>query len=47
MFAGADHAVAVGNAAPELVAVASELAGRNDEDGVVRWIAAAQVAGRL
>jgi hypothetical protein len=46
MFRDADHAVAVGNAAPELLAIASELAGRNDEDGVVRWLAAAQVAGR-
>jgi Cof subfamily protein (haloacid dehalogenase superfamily) len=47
MFADADHAVAVENAVPELRAVASEVAGRNDEDGVVRWLAAAIAAGRV
>jgi len=41
MFRGADHAVAVENAVPELLAIAGELAARNDQDGVVRWIAAA------
>jgi Cof subfamily protein (haloacid dehalogenase superfamily) len=44
MFRGADHAVAVGNAVPEILAIASELAARNDQDGVVRWIAAALAA---
>jgi Cof subfamily protein (haloacid dehalogenase superfamily) len=46
MFAHADHAVAVENAVPELRAVASEIAGRHDEDGVVRWLTAARTAGR-
>jgi Cof subfamily protein (haloacid dehalogenase superfamily) len=46
MFAHADHAVAVENAVPELRAVASEIAGRHDEDGVVRWLTAALAAGR-
>jgi len=40
MFLDADHAVAVENAVPEIVAVASEVAARNDQDGVVRWLAA-------
>jgi len=40
MFLDADHAVAVENAVPEIVAVASEVAPRNDQDGVVRWLAA-------
>lgn len=43
MFAHADHAVAVENAVAELRAVASEVAGRNDQDGVVRWLAAGRV----
>jgi 5-amino-6-(5-phospho-D-ribitylamino)uracil phosphatase len=47
MFAHADHAVAVENAVPELRAVASEIAGRHDEDGVVRWLTAALAAGRV
>lgn len=47
MFAHADHAVAVENAVPELRAAASEIAGRNDQDGVVRWLAAALAAGRV
>ena len=47
MLLGADHAVAVENAVPEIVAVASEIAARNDQDGVVRWIAAARLAGRV
>jgi 5-amino-6-(5-phospho-D-ribitylamino)uracil phosphatase len=47
MFQGADHAVAVENAVPEIVAIAGEIAARNDQDGVVRWIAAARIAGRL
>jgi Cof subfamily protein (haloacid dehalogenase superfamily) len=47
MFRDADHAIAVENAVPEIIAVASEIAGRNDQDGVVRWIAAARVAGRV
>ncbi|HEX7841342.1 MAG TPA: HAD hydrolase family protein [Kofleriaceae bacterium] len=38
MFLHADHAVAVANAVPEILAVASEIAARNDQDGVVRWI---------
>jgi len=46
MFAHADHAVAVENAVPELRAVASEIAGRHDEDGVVRWLTAALAAQR-
>jgi Cof subfamily protein (haloacid dehalogenase superfamily) len=46
MFAHADHAVAVENAVPELRAVASEIAGRHDEDGVVRWLTAALAARR-
>jgi len=40
MFLDADHAVAVENAVPEIVAVASEVTARNDQDGVVRWLAA-------
>jgi phosphoserine phosphatase len=47
MFRDADHAIAVENAGPEVIAVASEIAGRNDQDGVVRWIAAARIAGRV
>jgi hydroxymethylpyrimidine pyrophosphatase-like HAD family hydrolase len=47
MFRDADHAVAVENAVPEIVAIASEIAARNDQDGVVRWITAARIAGRL
>jgi len=47
MFRGADHAVAVENAVPEIVAIAGEMAARNDQDGVVRWIEAALVADRL
>lgn len=43
MFRGADRAIAVENAVPEIVAAASESAARNDENGVVRWIAAAHI----
>ena len=45
MFHVADHAVAVENAVAELAAVASEIAARNDQDGVVRWLSAALVPG--
>jgi len=41
MFQVADHAVAVENAVAEIAAIASEIAARNDQDGVVRWLAAA------
>jgi len=41
MLAWAGHAVAVGNAHPEVLAAADEVTGRNDEDGVAqvleRW----------
>jgi len=38
MFLDADHAVAVENAVPELIAAASEIAGPHHQDGVVRWL---------
>lgn len=41
MFRAADHAVAVGNAAPEILALAHEVIGRNAEDAVARYVAAA------
>lgn len=38
LFQAADIGVAVGNACTPLKAAATEIAPRNDEDGVVRWI---------
>lgn len=38
MFAIADHAVAVANAAPEVLAAADEVTEANHADGVARWI---------
>ncbi|HEX8109426.1 MAG TPA: hypothetical protein VF516_16965 [Kofleriaceae bacterium] len=35
------------SAVPELRAVVGEVAGRNDQDGVMRWLAAALAAGRV
>jgi hydroxymethylpyrimidine pyrophosphatase-like HAD family hydrolase len=36
MLAWAGHGIAVGNAHPEVIAVADEVTGRNDEDGVAQ-----------
>lgn len=38
MMQAADHSVAVGNAFPEVKAIASEVIGLNTGDSVVRWI---------
>jgi len=38
MMQAADHSVAVGNAFPEVKAIASEVIGPNTEDSVARWI---------
>ena len=38
MLQAADHSVAVGNAFPEVKAVASEVIGSNTDDSVARWI---------
>ncbi|MBR1543743.1 MAG: HAD hydrolase family protein [Muribaculaceae bacterium] len=38
MLRAATHSVAMGNAFPEVKAVASEVTGTNDEDAVARWI---------
>lgn len=38
MFEAADEAYAVGNAVPELKAVATAVIGSNDSDGVARWL---------
>lgn len=38
MFRMADHSCAMANAVPELKAIASEVIGSNNEDGVVRWL---------
>lgn len=38
LFGLADHAVATGNAAPELVALADEVIGPNTEDSVARYL---------
>jgi len=38
MFAAADHAVAVSNAAPEVQRAADELIGSNDDDAVADWL---------
>ena len=38
LFEAADLSCAVGNAAPELKAAASQVIGSNEEDGVARWL---------
>ena len=45
MLAWAGRAVAVANAHPAVKAVADEVTGSNDEDGVARWLDAAVPAG--
>ncbi|GAA1532506.1 Cof-type HAD-IIB family hydrolase [Dactylosporangium maewongense] len=46
MFAVADTALAVGNAAAEVRAAATQVIGTNTDDGVARWIAATATSGR-
>src|SRR4029450_604707 len=45
MLTWAGRAVAVANAHPAVKAVADEVTGSNDEDGVARWLDAAVPAG--
>lgn len=47
LFEAADHAVAVGNAHPELLALADEVIGPHSEDAVARYIEASVRGARL
>ncbi len=47
MFEISDECYAVGNAVPQLKALATGVIGSNDEDGVARWLAAEETAGRI
>lgn len=47
MLSWAGHAVAVGNAHPAVLAVAHEVIGTNDEDGVATWITTRLTTDRL
>jgi hypothetical protein len=47
MLMWAGHAVAVGNAHPDVLAVAHEVTGTNDEDGVATWITTRLTTDRL
>ncbi|MGH3682827.1 MAG: HAD family hydrolase, partial [Natronosporangium sp.] len=46
MLAWAGYAVAVGNAHPDVLAVADEVVGSNDQDGVASWIEARCALGQ-
>jgi hypothetical protein len=47
MLRWAGRAVAVGNAHPDVLAIADEVTGTNDEDGVATWIITRLTADRL
>ncbi|GAA2360675.1 HAD family hydrolase [Dactylosporangium salmoneum] len=47
MFAVADTALAVANAAPEVRAAATQVIGANTDDGVARWIAATLTSAEM
>jgi hypothetical protein len=47
MLRWAGHAVAVGNAHPDVLAIAHEVTGTNDEDGVATWITTRLTTDRL
>jgi Cof subfamily protein (haloacid dehalogenase superfamily) len=46
LFAAATHSVAPANAHPAVLKVASEVAGSNDQDGIVRWLLDHHAASR-
>ena len=47
MFEVSDECYAVANAVPELKAIATDVIGSNDEDGVAKWLAAEDLEGRI
>lgn len=47
MFEMSDECYAVANAVPELKALATDVIGSNDEDGVARWLAAEDSRGGI
>ena len=47
MFEISDACYAVDNAVPQLKAIATGVIGSNDEDGVARWLADEDLAGRM
>lgn len=47
MFEISDECYAVANAVPELKALATDVIGSNDEDGVAKWLAAEGSEGRI
>lgn len=47
MFEISDACYAVDNAVPQLKAMATGVIGSNDEDGVARWLAGEDLAGRM
>ena len=47
MFEISDECYAVANAVQELKAIATDVIGSNDEDGVAKWLAAEDLEGRI